>query len=615
MRRFKSRTLSVAIIAIVGLLNLIASANCIGQEVEVQVATEDPPFYVGVGAIVQLTVTGLDEEPTPKCELMDVPDGLIVNLTSVNPRILTQQFLSGGRVRIAKRVTYNIRYQVIADKAGKYRVGPFKISQGKTTKQVDAFEMSFQDVPTSDDMTIRLILPESAYPDQRVPVKIEWAFNGDLDNLREPSIRSKFFDQFSFAPDDRPRRGVSQLPIQTAQGEVSINATARREQDGDAVYTILTAQRTLIPDRPGKFEIDPVTATIQLVTRWRERRGSGFPSLFDDVLGGQRTPAKIELFRTESDKQTFTVKPFPKQDQPESFAGTVGKGFSLDVAADRTVVRVGDPIRLTIRLRGDGNIEGASLPRLSADGGLDPSRFRVPDEDIAGELRDGAKEFLVSVRVKDEGVSEIPGISYSWFDTETETYATTRSDPIALRVNPTQIVGADAVVRGGSAKSMQTANDSSKSLSTAFSLTGADLAIETDTIKLVVGSENLLQRPVVQGFGYVLGIAIVLTAWLDRRRRQVDPETKRTELLLSQSQRRIEAAKKLSPKDAASEVANVLRGVIAEFPDTNNVESRRLLAECEELLFRPGQTDSLASEFYERAKQAIQGLGKQRVSA
>ena len=66
---------------------------------------------------------------------------------------------------------------------------------------------------------------------------------------------------------------------------------------------------------------------------------------------------------------------------------------------------MGDPITLSVTLRGDGNLETAALPPLSTvDSGLDAESFRLPSGDVAGVLSedDTAKTFTVTVRVLDE---------------------------------------------------------------------------------------------------------------------------------------------------------------------------------------------------------------------
>ena len=206
-------------------------------------------------------------------------------------------------------------------------------------------------------------------------------------------------------------RGDSRMPIQTSQGPISLAATARSETSNGKRFTVVSAQRTLIPNRAGTFEIAPITAMIELVTQWKRRRSAfddfGFGgSLFDEALGNNRRAAKVELFRAEGEPLTFQVKPFPIDNRPDSFSGAVGKGFSLDVAADRTVVRVGDPIRLTMNLRGDGNIEGAALPSLSADGGLDPEKFRLPEGDVAGAFDSGQNETVRCLRSRSRRISQ-----------------------------------------------------------------------------------------------------------------------------------------------------------------------------------------------------------------
>jgi hypothetical protein len=58
--------------------------------------------------------------------------------------------------------------------------------------------------------------------------------------------------------------------------------------------------------------------------------------------------------------------------------------------------------------------EGAdALPELTED-------FKVPDEPLAGVVQDDAKLFTVSIRLRREGVVQIPGISPSFFDPREE---------------------------------------------------------------------------------------------------------------------------------------------------------------------------------------------------
>ena len=521
----------------------VTAQDATADDVTVEIATESSPHYVGVGAIVQLTVEGLEADPEPKCEIESTAPEIRARLSGISPRVVQQMFQSGGQIRRIQRVTHTIQFRVTASEPGEYEIGPFLISQGGIEKRVDPIKMSFQEVPATDEMRIKLILPETAYPDQRVPVKIQWWFAGDTENVNSLNIVSPLFDDFRFASDPPASRGGSRMPIQTDQGVLSLQASASEKSSDGKRFTVVSAERTLIPSRPGTYEFAPITATIKLVTQWQRQR-SGFDdmgfgsSLLEEAFGSRRRASKVELFRAEGEPLTFRVKPFPTENRPESFSGAVGKGFSLDVSADRTVVRVGDPISLTINLRGDGNIEGAALPRLSADGGLDPNQFRLPEGDVAGafDADQGAKQFVVSVRVLDESINEIPAIVYSWFDAEQEAYRSTSSKPVALRVMPAQVVGADSVVTsqsGNTSGGNRQSRDGTEQTMTAktsqtFSLSGADLSIEMDPHALLIPSSRLLANKSFQVGGYALGSLCLLIAFFDRRRRQVDPAVRKS---------------------------------------------------------------------------------------
>ncbi|MEM9367610.1 MAG: hypothetical protein AAGD07_16590 [Planctomycetota bacterium] len=593
----------------------------LSQDITVRVATGEPPHYVGVGVIVQLTVEGLEAKPEPVCEIENLPNGFRASLLGLNPQVMRQLFQSRNGIQTLERVTYNIQYRITSNQPGDFDLGPFKITQGSTEKEVDGLTMYFQDVPKTDDMRVKLVMPKTAYPDQRVPVTVEWWFAGDLENLNELSIYSPLFDDFRFGPDQPAQRGRSRMPIQTADGDAELSASARRESEGDRTFTVLSAQRTLIPDRPGTYTIEPIVATVQLVTQWQQRRSR---SLFDDAFfgGGGRRPAKVERFRASGEPISFEVKPFPINDQPESFAGMVGKGFSLEAAADRTVVRVGDPIRLTLRLRGDGNVDGASMPPLSANGGLDPRLFRLPEGDLTGAIQDdGVKEFVVSIRVKEQTVNEIPGIAYSWFDTDSEQYLTTRSDPIALRVDQAVLVGADSVVTGQaespSTENVDSGNDAMPAKAKrAFTLTGADLAIESNPARLLRKPRGFLGSATVQAMTYGAGTLLLFFAVWDRRRQQVDPETRRRREIIRDQRRRITDAKSSDAKAAAREISDALRLVMAELPNSDRSMADPVVSRCERALFQPDSTGDrdISGELADEAIRVIEQITKGALS-
>lgn len=608
---------------------LVAPAPLPAQDVRVEVAIQKPPYYTGEPVTIQFTVEGFDEQPEPTCEMqLEQPTpSLRGQMAGANPSVFSQIIQRNGQLYQAKSITYRIDYLVTADQPGEYTVGPFAIKQGQKESRVESLKMTFQEVPADPNVRVRLVLPDKPlYPDQRVPVRIEWWYAGDFDDVLKLRIYSPLFDQFRFAPDPQPQRGASRLPIDTKDGSLGLTAETREEEFDGKRFTVVTATRTLIPDRVGEFALTPITATVRKVTEWARDRSpfgdldSGFGgSMFRDLMGDRRRPASTELVRAVGEPQKIVVNPFPLEGRPASFAGAVGKGFSLDVAADRTVVRVGDPISLNITLRGDGNLDNASLPPLSADGGMSPDQFRLPEGEVTGTMSEGSdkpgkpgpskkpgvlpsKQFHVSVRVTDESVGEIPALAYSWFDPDSRTYQTARSKPIALRVMPAKVVSAADVVsspspsaapsksRPSPASSTGSGADSTPFASAAsarpvFSLSGADLAIEPAAGTVLRDSSGRFGGVLLSTVVYAAGLLLLVVAVVDRKRRDIDPAVAARLRNVRRQHARIAHAAGLPKQQAAEQIAAAVRALVAELPDVARAEAEAVMADCESVAY------------------------------
>lgn len=587
---------------------------CMGQdEIDTKLAAEKGPYFVGLPVTIQVTASGLSDRGIPEIEVDNKNDALRWRLESSNPSSI--RFNNNGRISSLAKCDFVFRFT--ASQAGQWEIGPFVIKDGSVEKRVAAVKLTFEDVPTTDDMKIHLRLPEGPFfPEQRVPVEIEWWYAGELANTAV-SISSPLFDTFDFEDEKPSNVREALLPIDTAQGSVDLQASVREELVDGKRFLVFVAKRTMIPDRVGTYDIDPIQVTIRRreIGRRQRRDNSGFGFGFFDQV--EEYVKSVEAFRAVGEPLTVEIGGFPKQDQPESFAGAVGHGFSIDVTADRTVVRVGDPIRLNVRLRGNGNLKGASLPPLSADGGMDPKRFRLPSGDVPGTLEKDQKTFSVSVRVEDESVSEIPAIAYSWFDTDAKQYRTARSAPIALRVMPADMISADDVVSASPAPGETTApttaarNETSRqenqpaTRTKPFSLTGADLAIQPDPAVLLATAKPAMPIVAVQTGVYLAGIAVVLLAWVDRRRSTADPVATERRKIADQQTAKIAAATGKPAREAAAEIAAALRGLLASHPNLHRNETETLIGQCEALVYQPISTDAqpLPPQIIQQAKE------------
>jgi hypothetical protein len=616
MTHLKKKHTTIVLSIVATVLSLAATAPA----QQAQVAVEQPPHFVGEPVTVQVRVTGFDQEPEPKCHIESIPAGLQATLVGVSPNVSQSIQIINGRRFESITVVYLINYHVRVSEPGQYTLGPFLVTQNGKQARANSIDLTFSQVEEDPDMGVRLVLPSKpVFVGQRVPIRIEFAYGGQA-RIGSLNIHSPLFDRFSFI-DEPAGSGDSMLPIQTQKGEVRLKADVRRATRNGRDVLILSASRILVSDQPGEFQFEPITATVRKELNVRSQRDP-----FDDFFEGFFRERRITTIPVRATGQplALSVKPLPPEGRPESFAGAVGPGFAIDVSADRTVVRVGDPITLNIVVRGDGNLPDAGLSPLPA-AGMDPQKFRLPDEQIAGVTNDGEKNFSVKVRVLDPSISEIPALAYSWFDPDDESYHTTHSMPIALRVMEAKLVTADDVVTSTPPPSVRdtvgpdqgepTGQDASASPSATFvkptfTLSGADLAIEERPTVLLSGAEGHLSGTPLLVMLYVGGLLAIVMAVFDRRRCDRDPEIVRRRKTLRKLRNKIDRARGRPKGEAAQDIAGALREMVAEVPDVPRDQVQAVLAQCETMIYAPGAagTEAIDPALVELAASAAEGI-------
>ncbi|HTM19259.1 MAG TPA: BatD family protein, partial [Kofleriaceae bacterium] len=230
--------------------------------------------------------------------------------------------------------------------------------------------------------------------------------------------------------------GGDTMTFSAGAAEIELPYTQERTTIDGIEYVRVRFTAMVTPVKAGPIALPPARAVAQLeVGQGRDR--FGFPA------------ARLGLFKAADQPRTLDVAALPLAGRPPSFSNAVGTSFSIAVRADRTVVRVGDPIRLDITVKGDARLDGLMLPRLDAPGGIDASKFRVPADPPVGRLTDDSattKEFQVTVQVQSPEARTIPPIKFSYFDPGAGAYRTVASSEIALQVAGAAVVGAGDVV-------------------------------------------------------------------------------------------------------------------------------------------------------------------------
>jgi hypothetical protein len=561
---------------------LLGAHGAVAQQASIRFSAS--PHYVGVPIDIQVTAEGFERSPEPTIDT-DTPAGAVLELVGVSPNISSSVQIINGKMTRSESVRFVYRYRLIPERPGTVEAGPFRLVQGAATAVTNAVRLAIEPIPTTAEQRFRLVIPEGPlWVGQRVPITMEWWLSESFaDRLAGRRARVPLFDQvdrFVFEdPEDPKARNT--LAVDTAAGTVELPATVRRAQWRDEPYLVVSAQRTLIALKPGEVKIPPASIVTEAATRWSR-----------DFFGN-RVPAQVSRLRVQDVERTVVFRTPPAEGRPDSFSGAVGEGFTIAVSADRSVVRTGDPIRLTIDVRGDADLDTVSLPRL-ADSGLAADDFKIPAGTVAGIVEDGFKRFEVILRANNDQVREIPPIAFSWFNPELGQYETTRSRPIALSVRPATVVsaadvvsartesdGGDPVDNGQADLSAPSAQSTAVPSRPAFSLSGAELAIETRPEVLGGNPVPWYGQPVTLAAMYLSGLIALGAGIMTRRRAVQDPGLRARRQTLEDQRRRVADA------SSAADVARALRRMAATASVLPRDEYDALLVECDNLAYAP----------------------------
>lgn len=214
---------------------------------------------------------------------------------------------------------------------------------------------------------------------------------------------------------------------------------ARREMQASAKFAWLS------PTKNGNLQIPPFKF------KYTKR---GEPKIVEEKkqMGGMSFHSqsiKQESIEAETQTPTVTinVKPLPAQGKPADFSGMVGD-YKFTADFDRTNLKVGEALTLSVNIKGDGTPGTITDPKLP-----DFSEFRsVPPENniskkISGNKVITTKDIKVFLYPKKKGTFEIPAINYSWFNPAKKKYETATAGPWTIEVEKGD-AGAEAVFQG-----------------------------------------------------------------------------------------------------------------------------------------------------------------------
>ena len=191
-------------------------------------------------------------------------------------------------------------------------------------------------------------------------------------------------------------------------------------------YQTATLYRTLLyPQHSGDIKIDPASfeAVLRVQTRAQVR------SIFDDFFG-----TYTNVTRTVSAPGvTIHVDALPGG-KPAGFSGGVGH-FSLTPSISQTELQTNDAVTIRLDITGTGNMKLLKTPAIDWPEGFEPYDPKVTNNfktTTAGVSGTKSIEYLAIPRAS--GDYTIPAVTFSYFDTNDDSYKTLTTPEYTIHV-------------------------------------------------------------------------------------------------------------------------------------------------------------------------------------
>jgi HEPN domain-containing protein len=196
----------------------------------------------------------------------------------------------------------------------------------------------------------------------------------------------------------------------------------------------------LFPTQSGGLEISPME--VQTVVQVQARRSADpFDAFFRDPFGQNVN------YTVKSEPIRITVDPLPP-DAPAGFAGAVGK-FTMTVAVDRTTTKANEPVTITMKIAGTGNIKLLESPALELPPDFEQYAPKVSETINRGSATiTGTKTFEMLVVPRYPGTKVIKPVTFVSFDPGKGRYVTTTAPAIELQVEQGAASAAPALTGG-----------------------------------------------------------------------------------------------------------------------------------------------------------------------
>lgn len=194
-----------------------------------------------------------------------------------------------------------------------------------------------------------------------------------------------------------------------------------REVVNNQVYDVRHFRVRATALTAGTFTLAPRLRLNIVVPNQRRDPFAGF---FGDAFFSRPETRPVDVAARPLDLE---VRDLPQEGRPASFSGAVGR-YSFDVTARPLQLNVGDPVTLNLTIRGQGNLAQVTPPALDLG-----DAFKVYEPKLVSDAGDSSQRSFEQVIIpRTAQATELPAVSFAFFDPEAESYQTITHGPFPL---------------------------------------------------------------------------------------------------------------------------------------------------------------------------------------
>ncbi len=376
--------------------------------------------------VAQLAVVAHAPAVVAACEPVEI--SLAVSATgTVAPRVLMPALTPFELLRTSSKpsvtqrasgptIMVEHRYVVTTDRVGTFTLPPFEVHLGGSIARSRPLRIEVQpsrdegsvptvvtraQIDTSLDVNFRaLALPETVYVGQQA--------NYEVAVFLSESVRDRLRRNPTFFPPDMQSMLAYDLPV--------VKGDPPRRRVGRRCFDALVYQRAVFPLMAGRFVVPPAQLVYSLALT---------PSFF----------SREESHELRTDSAVIVAIDPPVAFRPADFTGAVGS-LRLVARVDTAVGRVGDPLTLSVRVEGTGNIKLFPRPTVTVPWAtLVAGEERVRVDTTARRIR-GSKEFEWILTPHRAGELEVSPVRYTFFNPDGRRYETAVATPLRVSIAP-----------------------------------------------------------------------------------------------------------------------------------------------------------------------------------